>query len=120
VALRAGYMAKVAEAVNNTQQSETNRGSFGSLGGMGAGLGLRFTHFMLDYSLTPFGELGNTQTITVSSWFGGRTQKRDLDISVEPDTKTAPATKPVDDKTAPQQPELDVPLDHEDWWNHMR
>lgn len=111
IALRAGYLAKLAETVTNSQRSETNRGSFGGMSGMGAGLGLRFPRFSLDYALTPFGELGNTQTVTISSWFGGRqAPRRELDIQVEPEA-AAPQ---------PEKPMLDVPLDHEDWWNRMR
>ncbi len=138
VALRAGYMAKLSDAVTSTQRNTGAKqgSSFGNLNGVGAGLGFRFSRFTMDYALTPFGELGNTQTVTISSWFGGRSAKRDLDIQLETEKK-APAQRiplaNVETQTAPvtltpaaapaqadQRQMLDVPLQHEDWWNNMR
>jgi hypothetical protein len=37
-----------------------------------AGLGIRLNQFTIDYAITPFGELGNSHSITLSSWFGGQ------------------------------------------------
>lgn len=72
VTLRAGYLAKVAQAVENNQKSETNRGNFTNIGGLAAGMGIRLNQFTIDYAITPFGELGNSHSITLSSWFGGQ------------------------------------------------
>jgi hypothetical protein len=72
VSLRAGYLTKVAQAVTNSQKEESNRGNFGGLSGLAGGLGIRFGQFSLDYSITPFGELGNSQTLSLATWFGGQ------------------------------------------------
>jgi hypothetical protein len=73
--LRAGYLAKLATSVQNNQQSETNRGIAGGLSGLNAGFGLRLSRVSLDYAVTPFGELGDVQSLTVSTAFGGATAK---------------------------------------------
>jgi hypothetical protein len=72
VTLRAGYLAKVAESVQNNQKEETNRGTFTNINGLAAGVGIRLNQFTIDYAITPFGELGNNHTLTLSSWFGGK------------------------------------------------
>lgn len=112
VQLRAGYLARLAEAVPNSQQDETERGSFGGLYGLTAGLGLRFGQFAMDYAITPFGELGNAQTLTLASWFGGdafAVQGRALDV------EAADGPSVGSDRSI-----LILPLDHERWWNDLR
>lgn len=70
VTMRAGYLNKLAEAVNNSQESETNRGNFGGIGGLTAGLGFKLGQFSLDYAIAPFGELGNNHVFSISTQFG--------------------------------------------------
>ena len=61
-ALRAGYGS--ARALNNGSSGLT------ALGGMAAGLGFRSkTGYSLDYSITPFGELGNVQRFSLGARF---------------------------------------------------
>lgn len=79
--LRAGYLSKLAESISNSQESETNRGNFANIAGFAGGMGLQFKQFNLDYSITPFGELGNTQMLTLSSWFGGSDSKDDFSVA---------------------------------------
>ncbi len=76
--LRAGYLAKLTDAITNNQRDETNRGNMGGLSGMTGGLGFQIQKLNVDYAFTPFGELGNSQTITISSFFGGTTEIREI------------------------------------------
>lgn len=76
ISLRAGYIAKLVQAIQNNQKSETNRGNFSGISGLAAGFGLAFRQFNLDYSITPFGELGNTQRLTLSTWFGNTAERK--------------------------------------------
>lgn len=69
VSLRAGYIAKLAESITNNQEDETNRGNIGDIGGLSAGLGLRFNQFRFDYAFSPFGELGDNHVVTLSTRF---------------------------------------------------
>lgn len=111
VTLRAGYLSKLAEAVTNNQRSETNRGNFGSVSGITGGMGLHFKQFNLDYALTPFGELGNTQMLTLSTWFGDRSTEKnsfdspDQNISIQP----VPSNRII----------LILPISNESWWNSL-
>lgn len=59
VSLRAGYL----------HQQAADSGAQALLGGMGGGLGLRWGRLSLDYSLTPFGPLGNVQRFSVRARF---------------------------------------------------
>jgi hypothetical protein len=52
---RAGY---------NTQNSQT-----GGLNGVSAGIGIKYTDYCLDYAFVPYGELGNTQRISLAIKF---------------------------------------------------
>ena len=70
IALRAGYLAKLAETLTNNQQSESDRGDFSGLGGFTGGLGLSLKQFNLDYAFSPMGEQGARQTFTFSMKFG--------------------------------------------------
>jgi len=58
--LRAGYQREQAE------NGVTGQPIFGSLGG---GMGLTFGRYALDYSVTPFGELGNVQRVSLGAGF---------------------------------------------------
>jgi hypothetical protein len=109
VTLRAGYLARLAEAVPNTQQGETKQGALGGLYGVAAGMGLKFGQFAMDYAITPFGELGNAQTLTLASWFGG-------------DTFAPRATEADGVSNAPGDGRsiLILPMDHERWWDDLR
>ncbi|MBI4064737.1 MAG: hypothetical protein HY401_10630, partial [Elusimicrobia bacterium] len=40
-----------------------------SLAGLGGGFGLRFSTYKLDYAITPFGELGNTHRLSLTTRF---------------------------------------------------
>lgn len=114
VTLRAGYLARLAEAVPNSQRDETQRGTTGGLYGVAGGLGLRFGQFSMDYAITPFGELGNSQTLTLASWFGGErvvTTGRELEGLALEGSDTATGT----DRSI-----LIIPMDHENWWNDLR
>jgi hypothetical protein len=68
--MRAGYLNKIAQAVNNTQNSETNRGNYGGIGGLTGGLGFKVGQFSMDYAIAPFGELGTNHVFTLSTSFG--------------------------------------------------
>ncbi len=74
-ALRAGYITKIVSAVSNSQKQETNRGVIGGVAGMNVGFGLKFSSLVLDYAMSPFGELGDIQSLTLSSSFGGNTAR---------------------------------------------
>jgi hypothetical protein len=115
VTLRAGYLARLAQTVQNSQKSETERGSMG-ISGMAGGLGLSFGQFMMDYSLTPFGELGTTQTLTLSTWFGGN---RDEDRAAPPVAapEETPAAAPADDRVILI---IGFPDSHESWWEGLK
>lgn len=60
-ALRAGY--GTARSING------ERGSLAGLNGFAAGFGVRFYSLGLDYSMTPFGELGNVQRFSLGARF---------------------------------------------------
>lgn len=110
VMLRAGYLARLSNAVVNSQQSETERGALG-LYGLAGGLGLRFGQFAMDYAITPFGELGNSQTLTLASWFGGDSLSASTNGSPEIEGSDVPGTG---------RSILILPMDHEEWWNDLR
>ena len=78
VTLRAGYLAPMASAVSNNQKDETTKGSFGGLSGINAGLGVKLSNFSLDYALSPFGELGNIHSFTISTSFGGNAAPQEI------------------------------------------
>lgn len=61
VALRAGYL----------QNSALGAGAGGlvGLGGLGGGIGLKFTRYQVDYTFTPFGVLGSTQRLSLGARF---------------------------------------------------
>jgi len=51
--------------------------------GISYGMGLRFTSWNLDYAFVPFGDLGNTNRISVGVRFGHALQMRQADEQVE-------------------------------------
>lgn len=55
VSLRAGYLHQGASAGSTA----------GVMGGLGGGVGVKWGRFRFDYSLSPFGELGNIQRLSV-------------------------------------------------------
>jgi hypothetical protein len=70
ITMRAGYLNKIVQAVNNNQASETNRGNIGGIGGLSGGLGFKVGQFSMDYAIAPFGELGTNHVFTVTTTFG--------------------------------------------------
>ena len=60
-ALRTGY--------GSAQASAGGTSGVGSLGGFGMGFGLRVYKMTLDYSFSPYGELGSAQRLSLSSRF---------------------------------------------------
>lgn len=51
--------------------------------GIAFGMGLRFTQWNVDYAYVPFGDLGNTNRISVGIRFGRAVQLRSADMQVE-------------------------------------
>ncbi len=109
ITLRAGYLAKLAETVQNNQPSETNHGNPVNIGGLAGGLGLRYRQFNIDYSITPFGELGNVQMLTLSTWFGEQEKKKPTFNSSDDDQTAA------NDRTI-----LDIPIEKDQWWDNLQ
>ena len=66
LSLRAGYLAAMA---GSAASSGATTDRFGELSGVGAGLGIKMGGYKLDYSFTPFGELGNVQRISLGARF---------------------------------------------------
>jgi hypothetical protein len=112
--LRAGYMAQVANAVSNGQKDETQRGAFGGLSGFAGGLGFKIRQLALDYAISPFGELGEAHTFTVSGAFGGG--------------ETSGGARTFASKSDPfevEQPDrmsviFSLPAATESWWMHLK
>ena len=67
LALRAGYNGKAAKA--GKQSGTGGLKALDNLRGLSAGFGASLGGFKLDYSFTPYGELGNAQRITLSAVF---------------------------------------------------
>lgn len=63
LALRGGYLSGLASDVSS------GLGGMNGLQGLGGGFGLRLGEYQVDYALTPFGELGNTQKISLGVRF---------------------------------------------------
>ncbi len=105
VMLRAGYLAQLATSITNNQTSETNRGNLANVSGLTGGLGLQFRQFSLDYAITPFGELGNTQMLTLSTWFGPeRKEEKISEVFDVPNDRVI----------------LILPMKEESYWDHLR
>lgn len=124
ISLRAGYLTALAESVQNRQKSETERGTIGGLSGIAGGIGLRLDKVIIDYAITPFGELGNTQMLTLSTWFGGakKTPARDNNVIFD----ETPAEKPAEQtdgttekKTDKERPVLILPLENAPYWDGL-
>lgn len=116
VSLRAGYLATLAEAIDNNQESETNRGSFGGVAGLAAGLGLHFQRFTIDYSITPFGELGNTHSFSLATAFGNSAPARNIEPLFE---EPAPAME-SEDTEEDNRDILILPADEKPWWEPLK
>jgi len=108
--LRAGYLSKLAQAVTNSQTSETNRGNIADVSGLAGGMGFQFRQFNLDYSLTPFGELGNTQMLTLSTWFGETLEEKNNFGSPDAAPESLPVNRVI----------LILPVSNETWWGSLR
>ncbi len=63
--LRTGYSTAIAGKVGSGNKLD----ALGGLKGLGAGFGLKFKRFGVDYTFTPFGELGNVQRLSLSARF---------------------------------------------------
>ncbi len=61
-ALRAGYASQFSG-------TSGGGGALSSLGGLGAGFGIRMKTYRADYTFTPFGDLGNVQRISLGARF---------------------------------------------------
>lgn len=122
IALRAGYLAKMAEAVSNAQESETTRGSIGGLNGITAGVGLRLNAFTMDYALSQFGELGLSHAFTISTWFGGNGSPASLMADVTPIRASRALPAPQLRRPAVQAliVIIDLPSAAPDWWHAPR
>jgi len=67
LSVRAGYNGKAAKA--GTQSGAKGLKALDNLRGISAGFGAALGGFEVDYSFTPYGELGNAQRITLSAAF---------------------------------------------------
>ncbi len=66
VCLRTGYLTNVGGGLRHKSDSKKFVEQFK---GLGAGFGLKFSLFSLDYSFAPFGELGDAQRVSLSARF---------------------------------------------------
>ncbi|MFH1620146.1 MAG: PorV/PorQ family protein [bacterium] len=66
ICLRTGYTAAVAGGLRHSTDSKKFTEQFK---GLGAGLGINFRPFALDYSFSPFGEIGDAQRVSLSARF---------------------------------------------------
>ena len=66
LSLRAGYLSGAARG---TATGSATSKQLGNLAGFGTGLGIRMGSYNLDYSFTPFGELGNVQRVSLGAKF---------------------------------------------------
>lgn len=105
VFLRAGYLNKLSQAVANRQRSESERGDFRGLSGFTAGLGIRLGQVMLDYAMVPFGELGNTQSFTLSTSFGAESKRASV--------------VPVDLESERTITIFSAPSSNQPWWSDL-
>jgi hypothetical protein len=67
LSLRAGYLAAMGPGAAAGGTTVTQE--FGQMSGIGAGLGIKVSGYQLDYSFTPFGELGSVQRISLGARF---------------------------------------------------
>ncbi|OVE78079.1 hypothetical protein BVX98_01310 [bacterium F11] len=66
ISVRGGYMANLAGQVS---QLGSSADPSTQLKGLGGGIGLAFSRFNVDYSFTPFDELGDVQRVNLSAKF---------------------------------------------------
>lgn len=70
VALRGGYLSRVGSfAKTDSGLKSVADSRLESFTGLGAGVGIRLFNYQLDYALTPYGELGNTQRLSLQVEF---------------------------------------------------
>lgn len=121
LALRAGYLAQVAEAVTNGQKSETLRGNFVGMNGVAMGFGVKFNQFSLDYAIQPFGELGNMQNITLTAVFGRVPAREPASFALGPVPASATEGQAIDSRLPPQRVVVQFifPPSSEPWWGTL-
>jgi hypothetical protein len=127
LSLRTGYLAKLANAIQNNQQSESDRGNnIAGISGFNMGLGLRLGQFNLDYAMSPFGELGTTQILSLSTAFGagsnsGAIPKQPRSLETTPTAApatAAPATAvPTNNESSGV---LDIPIENNSVWDKLK
>ncbi len=70
VALRGGYLSRVGSFAKTDSGLKSGADSrLEAFTGLGAGVGLRLFNYQLDYALTPYGELGNAQRLSLQVEF---------------------------------------------------
>ncbi len=70
VALRTGYLSRIGSFSKTTSSLSNNTDNrLDSLTALGAGIGLRLGSYQIDYALTPYGDLGSTQRISLTANF---------------------------------------------------
>ena len=120
--MRAGYLARLAESVANNQKAETARGNFIGINGIAMGLGVKIGELHLDYALSPFGELGNTQTVSLTTSFGGTNETKKLplpNVEEKQPAKDKPAA-PVIETPTDTNVQFNIPNQNEPWWTSDR
>jgi tetratricopeptide (TPR) repeat protein len=91
--LRAGYVGDLADS------------GLDGLSGFTAGLGIRFQDFDLDYAYTPYGDLGDSQQVSLIYLFGERAAPAPLAVTPKPgpvlSASPIPSSKPATFFAAP-------------------
>ncbi len=108
VTLRAGYLNKIVQAVNNRQASETNRGNFGGFGGLAGGIGFKLGQFSIDYAISPFGELGTNHVFTLTTSFAMKDDSLPI-IAAPKDERGIVIFEPSENTFGQDEPGTDLP-----------
>jgi long-subunit fatty acid transport protein len=69
VSLRAGYQALMRRAVSANGAFKDGGSSLGNLSGFGIGIGLKLSHYSVDYALLPGNELDTTHHLSIATRF---------------------------------------------------
>ncbi|MFH1784302.1 MAG: PorV/PorQ family protein [bacterium] len=69
LSLRAGYLMKLLSPGSETGSIAGMNSDLGALSGLGAGFGMKLGGTSLDYAFVPYGDLGNTHRLSISSQF---------------------------------------------------